>query len=126
MSRQKGLKCRRMLQGAASPTVVIRGLDPPAGPKSLRRGEGPRIHLKMTLAKRMDGRVKPGHDPATSLRAKRSNPDGGEEGWIASSLTLLAMTSSTRLFHPVLVGIVEAASDGTVWNRGAIIRIFLI
>src|SRR5437764_1314665 len=28
----------------ATHTAVIRGLDPPARPKPLRRGEGPRIH----------------------------------------------------------------------------------
>src|SRR5437660_10123158 len=27
----------------------MRGLDPPAGPKPLRRGEGPRIHPEMKL-----------------------------------------------------------------------------
>jgi hypothetical protein len=35
----------------------MRGLDPPVGPKHLRRGEGPRIHLKKSLAKKMDCRV---------------------------------------------------------------------
>jgi hypothetical protein len=41
----------------------MRGLDPPARPKPLRRGEGPRIHhLRKSLLKKMDGRVKPGHD----------------------------------------------------------------
>jgi hypothetical protein len=39
--------------------VVIAGLDPPAGPKPLRRGEGPAIHF---LSKRMDARGKPAHD----------------------------------------------------------------
>jgi hypothetical protein len=49
------------------------GLDPPAGPKPFRRGEGPRIHplRKKRFSKMMDGRVKcaktrfalqPGHD----------------------------------------------------------------
>jgi hypothetical protein len=38
--------------------TVMRGLDPPAGPKPLRRGEGPRIHH----LKRMGCRVKPGSD----------------------------------------------------------------
>src|SRR3954471_18786197 len=33
--------------------ILMRGLDPPAGPKHLRPGEGPRIHLKRTL--REDG-----------------------------------------------------------------------
>jgi len=41
----------------------MRGLDPPAGPKPLRRGEGPRIHLlHKNFSKRMDCRVKPGND----------------------------------------------------------------
>src|SRR6185369_9218812 len=41
---------------------VMRGLDPPAGPKPLRRGEGPRIHRKRVFALSMDCRVKPGND----------------------------------------------------------------
>jgi hypothetical protein len=42
----------------------MRGLDPPARPKPLRRGEGPRIHhlRKKHFLEEMDGRVKPGHD----------------------------------------------------------------
>jgi hypothetical protein len=35
-----------------------------------------------------------------SLRAKRSNPELGRKAWIASSLTLLAMTMSQRLTPP--------------------------
>ncbi|RXH04682.1 hypothetical protein EAV90_09895 [Bradyrhizobium vignae] len=38
--------------------LVMRGLDPPAGPKPLRRGEGPRI----PLLEEMGCRVKPGND----------------------------------------------------------------
>ena len=42
---------------------VMRGLDPPARLKPLRRGEGPRIHLfARVFPRRMDGRVGPGHD----------------------------------------------------------------
>src|SRR4051794_24868672 len=37
-------------------------LHPPAGPKPLRRGEGPAIyHLRKALLKRMDTRVKPAY-----------------------------------------------------------------
>jgi hypothetical protein len=38
---------------------VIAGLDPPAGPKPLRRGEGPAIHH---FLKKMDARIKSAHD----------------------------------------------------------------
>jgi hypothetical protein len=39
------------------------GLDPPAGPKPLRRGEGPGIHALITQREKdVDGRVNPGHD----------------------------------------------------------------
>ncbi len=46
---------------------VMAGLDPPAGPKPLRRGEGPAIHQ---FPKAMDPRVKPGGDEAASGDAK--------------------------------------------------------
>jgi len=63
MSRQGGLEVRRMLQGAASPTVVIRGLDPPAGPKPFGAAKARvSIFKKTTPATMMDGRVKPGHE----------------------------------------------------------------
>jgi hypothetical protein len=35
------------------------GLDPPAGPKPLRRGEGLGIHDFLALRQDVDGRVKP-------------------------------------------------------------------
>jgi uncharacterized phage protein (TIGR02216 family) len=35
--------------------VVMRGLDPPAGPKPLRRGEGPRIHQSSQESFEVDG-----------------------------------------------------------------------
>jgi hypothetical protein len=39
------------------------GLDPPAWPKPLRRGEGPRIHqASISVFQKMDCRVKPGND----------------------------------------------------------------
>jgi hypothetical protein len=39
------------------------GLVPPAGPKPLRRGEGPGIHvLTASQQEDVDGRDKPGHD----------------------------------------------------------------
>jgi hypothetical protein len=47
---------------------VVRGLDPPAGPKPLRRSEGPRIHrttralVQWVDVKRIDCRDKPGND----------------------------------------------------------------
>jgi hypothetical protein len=43
---------------------VMRGLDPPAGPKPLRDGESPHIHpssLKR-FSNKMDCRIKPGTD----------------------------------------------------------------
>jgi hypothetical protein len=43
-------------------TVVIRALDPPAGPKPVRRGEGPRIHLQKRLLRRRWMAGSPGHD----------------------------------------------------------------
>jgi len=50
-----------MMHAWASKKVVMPGLDPPAGPKPLRRGEGPGIHIFLAVAF-VDGRVKPGHD----------------------------------------------------------------
>ncbi|MDF0522645.1 ABC transporter ATP-binding protein [Bradyrhizobium yuanmingense] len=42
---------------------VMAGLDPPAGPKPLRRGEGPAIHhASQDSSQAMDPRVKPGGD----------------------------------------------------------------
>ena len=38
------------------------GLVPPAGPKPLRRGEGPAIHVFATKKKDVDARHKAGHD----------------------------------------------------------------
>ncbi|CCD90534.1 hypothetical protein BRAO375_1060005 [Bradyrhizobium sp. ORS 375] len=38
------------------------GLDPPARPKPLRRGEGPGIHVVPGTPNNVDGRDKPGHD----------------------------------------------------------------
>jgi hypothetical protein len=38
------------------------GLDPPAGPKPLRRGEGPAIHDFLSSGKDVDARHKAGHD----------------------------------------------------------------
>jgi hypothetical protein len=38
------------------------GLVPPAGPKPLRRGEGPGIHVLEVEQEDVDGRDKPGHD----------------------------------------------------------------
>jgi hypothetical protein len=44
-------------------TIVMAGLVPPAGPKPLRRGEGPAIHVFANdLKKGVDARVKRGHD----------------------------------------------------------------
>jgi len=50
-----------MLSAAHRHSIVMRGLDPPAGPKPLRRGEGPRIHhsSKKAFLEAMDRRVKP-------------------------------------------------------------------
>jgi len=46
-----------------STKLVMPGLDPPARPKPLRRGEGPGIHPSSQESFfKMDGRVKPGHD----------------------------------------------------------------
>jgi peptide/nickel transport system ATP-binding protein len=52
--------------------AVMAGLDPPAGPKPLRRGEGPAIHLSSqdSSSSTMDPRVKPGGDASTSGEAQ--------------------------------------------------------
>ena len=47
-----------------TPTPVIAGLDPPAGPKPLRRGEGPAIQ---TFGLGLDARIKSGHDGMLGL-----------------------------------------------------------
>ncbi len=53
-------------------TSVMAGLDPPAGPKPLRRGEGPAIHPSSqdAFSKGMDPRVKPGGDAGVVGDAK--------------------------------------------------------
>jgi hypothetical protein len=51
----------------ASGKLVMPGLVPPAGPKPLRRGVGPGIHVLRNIAARMtwmEG-TKPGHDGIT-------------------------------------------------------------
>jgi peptide/nickel transport system ATP-binding protein len=52
--------------------AVMAGLDPPAGPKPLRRGEGPAIHLSSqdSSSSAMDPRVKPGGDAVAGGAAK--------------------------------------------------------
>jgi len=40
----------------------------------------------------------------SSLRAKRSNPEAIEKVWIASSLTLLAMTANA-VIEPQIIGL---------------------
>ncbi|MEY9180186.1 peptide/nickel transport system ATP-binding protein [Bradyrhizobium sp. USDA 326] len=50
-------------EGASQAPVVMAGLDPPAGPKPLRRGEGPATHhASQDPSRSMDRRVKPGGD----------------------------------------------------------------
>src|SRR6185295_5573858 len=53
-------------------TPVMAGLDPPAGPKPLRRGEGPAIHPSSqdSSSEAMDPRVKPGGDAVVSGEAR--------------------------------------------------------
>jgi hypothetical protein len=52
-------------------TLVMPGLDPPARPKPLRRGEGPGIHVfGLVRSQDVDGRVKPGHDSEDLTREK--------------------------------------------------------
>jgi len=54
---------RRREHSLTPPEIVMPGLVPPAGPKPLRRGEGPGIHvLDATAQQDVDGRDKPGHD----------------------------------------------------------------
>jgi hypothetical protein len=65
----------RELNGSLS-TFVMAGLVPPAGPKPLRRGEGPAIHVFGDGKKEdVDARDKPGHDevgfPIYPCRARR-------------------------------------------------------
>jgi hypothetical protein len=60
-----------------APKFVVPGLDPPAGPKPLRRGEGPGIHVFLTLLQQdVDGRVKPGHGEKSfsNMRFLHVNP----------------------------------------------------
>jgi len=47
------------------------GLDPPARPKPLRRGEGPGIHVFPRVRLDVDGRDEPGHDDS-GLRSPAS------------------------------------------------------
>jgi hypothetical protein len=52
----------------------MRGLDPPAGPKPLRRGEGPRIHRSsMNLSKKDGWPIKPGHGEFIDLSREFSD-----------------------------------------------------
>jgi hypothetical protein len=56
-------------RGNFSP-LVMAGLDPPARPKPLRRGEGPAIHVSFQEApKDADARDKRGHDEPGVLAA---------------------------------------------------------
>ena len=50
--------------------LVMAGLDPPAGPKPLRRGEGPAIHVFLSAARKQgaDGRNDSGRDGLFSRR----------------------------------------------------------
>jgi hypothetical protein len=54
---------------------VIRELDPPAGPKPLRRGEGPRIHHASTFEF-----VMPGLDPGIHPSSRESFEEDGLPG----------------------------------------------
>ena len=48
-------------------SLVMAGLGPPAGPKPLRRGEGPAIHVFLSpYDKDVDARHKAGHDDDNS------------------------------------------------------------
>ncbi|MGC2775876.1 MAG: ABC transporter ATP-binding protein [Bradyrhizobium sp.] len=54
---------------------VIAGLDPPAGPKPLRRGEGLAIHpAAQDSSKVMDPRVKPGGDELGGVDERKARP----------------------------------------------------
>jgi hypothetical protein len=53
-----------MSSGVPHNSVVMAGLDPPARPKPLRRGEGPAIHDLKRDGKDVDARDEPGHDDA--------------------------------------------------------------
>ncbi|RQH02839.1 ABC transporter ATP-binding protein [Bradyrhizobium sp. RP6] len=61
-----GVSLRDLLpeeEGASQAPAVMAGLDPPAGPKPLRRGEGPATHhASQDSSRSMDPRVKPGGD----------------------------------------------------------------
>jgi hypothetical protein len=60
---------------AAKKYGVIRGLDPPAGPKPLRRGEGPRIHPKAVIPGRASSR-EPGIQNSARLWIPGLRPRG--------------------------------------------------
>jgi peptide/nickel transport system ATP-binding protein len=66
-----GVSLRDLLPEEDS-SAVMAGLDPPAGPKPLRRGEGPAIHRPSqdSSSKEMDPRVKPGGDETADGEAK--------------------------------------------------------
>jgi uncharacterized membrane protein len=84
-------------------SVVMPGLDPPAGPKPLRRGEGPGIHVFVTARKFVDGRDKPGHDGVETATPTMSI-------WtriVALSATLLCYLASAA----------PAAADLKICNR---------
>ena len=67
-------------------SLVMRGLDPPAWPKPLRRGEGPRIHVLLSLRQRRGCQDEPGHDgsvfgtvPALRSGMKNAAPRPGHD-----------------------------------------------
>src|SRR5947209_313898 len=66
-----GVSLRDLLPEEDS-SAVTAGPDPPAGPKPLRRGEGPAIHQPSqdSSSKEMDPRVKPGGDETAGGEAK--------------------------------------------------------
>src|SRR5690348_8376095 len=62
---------------------------------------------------------------SSSLRAKRSNPSGGKEVWIASSLTLLAMTVKVTLTLRSEIGaalVAAVAMDADAGQRAALLQ----
>src|SRR5581483_1934604 len=68
------------------------GLVPPAGPKPLRRGEGPGIHVSLRAWIYVDGRDKPGHDDA-----EISEPDHHHRSVSFSSMRRLRRKASSVL-----------------------------
>jgi peptide/nickel transport system ATP-binding protein len=117
-----GVSLRGLLpeEDAGAPHTSLAGLDPPAGPKPLRRGEGPAIHpASKDSSKAMDPRVKPGGDESAG-REREPKPLLLVEKLVKEYPRQGATTSLGKLFgrKPPVEEEVFRAVDGISFTLG--------